>query len=132
MNEPYFKDAKVGDKVYSLIGGFGEITERTIYLGISRLHIEFPYRKDEYDLDGCLGGAYDQVLFWDKPEIIAPPKPKRKEKRTIEGWVNVYEDGATRYYQTLEEAQNGIRERMNECVRKIACVRVTGEYEVEQ
>lgn len=68
-----FEDAKVGDRVYSLVvGRFLEIVD------INR-HSNYPIRlAGNYacTYSGrhyCAGG--DQTYFWGKPDIIAPNKP---------------------------------------------------------
>ena len=54
-----------------------------------------------------------------------PPPPKEKVKKTIEGWVNVYQEGPGRILY-LSEADANTCEKTN--IGRIACVRVSGEY----
>ena len=53
-------------------------------------------------------------------------RPKRKEKRTIERWVNVYSWGFyDQFYRSKDSADLCAPED------RVACVRLVGEYEVE-
>ena len=44
-------------------------------------------RMDESDLNPC--------VFWNEVKIVAPPKPKRKVEKVIEGWINIYLNDTT-------------------------------------
>jgi hypothetical protein len=78
-----FTKAKVGDRLYSLFHGY--VTVEAIQLKYE----DFPIRagSETYTKDGRLFKTKDaiQILFWDKPEIIGPPKPISKVKRWIKG-----------------------------------------------
>ncbi len=53
----------------------------------------------EYDFNGYLKyyPIFGQVAFWGPPPpVVAPPRPKRKVKKEIRGWVRWYNDG--RYF----------------------------------
>lgn len=70
--------------------------------------------------------GYNQIV-----KITEQLKPvffpdKIKEKRILQGWVNLYEKGILcHFHRTKKEADE------YHCPARIACVRVTGEYEVE-
>ena len=89
-----FRNAKPGDVLYSLLYGpvvvkgidtpagggyplscFAETTE-----DIYHWTVDGRFRKKQEIPD----------LYWNKPEIIAPPKPKRMVEKTWELWVNLY------------------------------------------
>jgi hypothetical protein len=72
-----FENAKVGDRVYD----YAQAAWTTI-LEIDKVFIttEIRSRKHAYYLDGSsvhLARIGEQVLFWGKPEVIAPPQPPR-------------------------------------------------------
>ena len=64
-----------------------------------------------------------------KPQIIAPPKPKPKPKRTVKkevvAWANVYKRET--FFSATREIADGCAD-----ADRIACVKLTGEYEVEE
>jgi hypothetical protein len=97
-----FENAKVGDRVYALTRGWTEIES------IDDRMAGFPIRTSgqyTYSLDGRYLVGGDQVLFWDKPTIIAPeqPKPKREAppvdtlvevlNQTTKKWIKRYSSG---------------------------------------
>ena len=91
MKEAMFKDAKVGDKVWSVQEGWGEISQ--VDLGCEwPVMVEFQKgRQRTYAFDGREYPDHQHpTLFWDEVKIDPPPRPKRKVKRVLEGWVNIY------------------------------------------
>lgn len=118
MNNPKF-EFKPGDRVR-----FGEM-EGTIEL----LNSDAPYPLmllfDE--------GADNVVLTLEgkfhkshpKPCITLISRPKKKVKKTLEAWANVYEAGTVPYTYKKDADLNASENR-------IACVRLTGEYEIEE
>ena len=79
-----------------------------------------------------VGGRYDKthksrVLFWDKvPEPVAPPRPKRIVKKKIERWANIYPNECVYFAKDKYCADRKANED------RIACVKVTGEYFIEE
>lgn len=73
-----FENAKVGDRVYSLVHGWTEIysikpqSEYPIILKASGSSV-----LGSHTWDGSIYTGGDQVLFWDKPTIIAPERPQQ-------------------------------------------------------
>jgi hypothetical protein len=126
MNETTFENAKVGDRVWWIeLRAWGIIERIDAYI-----FVKFP----NLDLQGfsLRGEQYSkQVLFWDEIPIVAPPRPKRMEKRVLDGWVNVYPEGPmkTFVFGNKEEVD---RYNLINGNNRIACVHVTGEYEVEE
>lgn len=74
-----FRDAEVGDKVWSLYKGWGVI------IGIKEgakfpIEVGFGLSGNEYySVDGKLWNSdLNPSLFWDEIKIVPPPPPKRK------------------------------------------------------
>jgi hypothetical protein len=94
IGKAMFEDAQVGDRVWDFRYGFGEI----ILIAQSKnypLRVKFPYVDGAmtYTLDGKhYSNEAFLSLFWDEIKFDIPPSPKRKVKKIIEGWVNVYPD----------------------------------------
>ena len=65
----------------------------------------------------------NRTLFWAPVEIIAPPRPKRKVKKVIEYYANIYPTGGPLFHPTKAVADKNRR------AERIACVKLTGEYE---
>lgn len=65
------------------------------------------------------------------PFIQLVSRPKKMVKKTMEKWANVYVGGATFTYSTIEHADNAALFRSG-VDRRIACVKLVGEYEVEE
>ena len=70
-----FSNAKVGDKVYDIRYGWVEINE--IYDGLYYpIAVKYEDITVTYTKSGYYSATQDfPMLYWDKPEIIAPPKP---------------------------------------------------------
>ena len=69
-------DITVGDKVYDLEYGYGdvvEITDAGIHVRLNSLG-----RKKLYDSRGMRRGAKTRVLYWHDPVITNPPKDKAR------------------------------------------------------
>lgn len=122
-----FSSVKVGDKLWSIQLGECEV------MGANYNHVVVKRVSSTvdlcYELDGKhLKGDAHQSLFWFKPEIIAPPRPKRKVTKTLERWVNVYPGDLSgiRLHRSESDAL------CNALDGAIATVRVTGTYEVEE
>ena len=114
-----FETAKVGDRVWSMGIGWGEILHTS---HSARYPIRVQFQKGEYETY-TLGGAYDaevkiQYLFWDEIKFEAPKKPlpnlevdakvlvwtdpSVKQKRHFshfdeDGRICVFESGRTSY-----------------------------------
>lgn len=52
--------------------------------------------------------------------------PKKKVKKTVEDWVNIYPNGIRYYYYSKERADEAADKD------RIACVKITGEYYIEE
>lgn len=78
MSTTTFENAKIGDKVWSPVYGWGIIMEIFPNLKYS-LTIEFPDIIQNYSVNGVFHemALNRQSLFWDEVEIIAPTQPLR-------------------------------------------------------
>jgi hypothetical protein len=116
----------VGKKVWDFMLGWGTITEFNINWQ-SPAFVEFPHVGVSYHADGKMYYGENQRLFWDEIKFEEPPKPKRKVKKTIERWMNIYPDGE-HAHRTEEDATLWA----NAPSPRLACVKLVGEYEVEE
>lgn len=99
-----FRDAKVGNEVYDICWGKGEIIQIAV-LPDDLIEIQVMSKSDRtvrwYDEDGMIKEVFAEnpTLFWSKPDITPPPRPKRKVKK--EGWINLkVENGIARVVRT--------------------------------
>ncbi len=113
-----FGDAKVGDRVFSMLGGDArpDGTNGTVCrVDLDVLPVGVHYDNDRrnakhatdfFTLAGCFGPSTPHpVLFWKKPEIVAPPQPPRTTKKSVHLYANVYADGTLGVgYASREEA----------------------------
>ena len=130
-----FENAKVGDWVFWTTNGWCKI--------LNIKHSErFPVLVEGTDSDGdrievrftLCGRLYTSdkfpTLF---PENTVPqyyldlcPRPKRKVKKTLEVWANIYPGGKFNVYSSEKLADKRAGSR------RIGCAKLTGEYEVEE
>jgi len=94
-----FEDAKVGDRVWSIVYGWGKIKQADVdIVGPDfKLEVEFLNSRDRneshiyivYTLEGK-NGLSDKypTLFWDEVKITPPPKPKKEVEVDI--YMNIY------------------------------------------
>lgn len=114
--------AKVGDRVYSLQYGWGTIkaTGCCVYAACP-IEVRF-------DADGKKS-IYDIIpdLYYGPPEIIGPEKPKRMVKEEVRLWLNIYPKSCCKItYSSRSRADSAA------APDRIACVELTGSYEVEE
>lgn len=131
-NTNNFIDVKVGDKLWSFELGECEVTNFSLDKSSDRTYAITAKNQYGHTLFYTFNGrlfvdSKHQSLFWSEPTIIAPEKPKSRVTKTIERWVNVYEDGcSTKAYTSKEEANK------RAYYDRIACVKLTGTYVVEE
>lgn len=128
--KPMFADAKVGDRVWSVLLGWGTVINVS-NAGSLVIHVKFDCgRNDNFSKKGYrLSDDVYPALFWDEVKITPPPRPKRKVTKTLEGWVNLYPElsvDCSKFHDTKESADNHAHQS------RVACVHVTGTYEVEE
>ncbi len=96
-----------------------------------------PAISSKYPLALSLGGDHRLTLSSEgRYELDVPPilqlveRPKRKVKKQVEWWANLY----TEDYMDTEEfcATKEDADRVAMGTKRIACVKLTGEYEVEE
>lgn len=97
MNETTFENAKVGDRVWDAHYGWGKI----IKIRIEDDHpIQLEFKSSLscvyvwYNFEGIPYSGYFRTLFWDEIKFEAPPRPRRKVKKVMEGWYNMYSVGS--------------------------------------
>ena len=128
MSANDFSDVKVGDKLWSVRLGECEVVEIDPccgYTGILCRNLG-GYTEEYYPNGNYFSDDAVPSLYWSRPEIIAPPRPKRKVTKTVEAWANVYGDCAPNLYPRRDIADNLATPF------RIACVHLTGTYEVEE
>lgn len=85
-----FTKAKPGTRLYSTAHGWGVVRE--LYTsGRYPLQMEFSFiAAENFTKTGQLYDYPDapQVLFWDDPKIVPPPRPRTKVKR----WIKTFYD----------------------------------------
>lgn len=132
VKEGRLKGLRVGDKVWDVLCGYGVVVEilTRIEVGFGTLGVQGYYSKN-YTLEGYYRDYHlTPVLYFDKPPIIEPPRPKRKVVKTVEHWINLYSDGSiSRNFPTKCEASNNVSEKYKDTAVQ---VHLTGTYEVEE
>lgn len=129
-----FRDAKPGQKVWCVLNGWGVIKSINKSWGFPvRVYFEHIDYEVGYTYDGKLfDNNKNPCLFWDEIQITPPPKPKRKVKKTIEGWANIYHlnpDGVTQLFM------HNTKESAEECNVKcegVCAAPATLTYEIEE
>lgn len=119
----------IGKTVYHLLYGEGVIED---YYAGATFPVKVSFSSEHFNTFTANGFSLlnhsRPSIYWQPIEFDEPPKPKEKVTKTIEKWINVYEDGG------LGEAHNSVKKAEDDCnVRRsrIACVKLTGTYEVE-
>jgi hypothetical protein len=94
-----FENAKVGDRVYSLATGWGEIEridDWDYYSIRAKFNCAVSHLFCGFTRDGKIHRHGDQVLFWDKPTIVAPAKPEpKREAPPVDTLVEVKKNDGT-------------------------------------
>jgi hypothetical protein len=129
MNETTFENARVGDRVCDVVYGWGTVS-RIDEGAIFPVRVEFRKNHRKFTITYFFSGQQThgrpQTLFWDEIPIIAPPRPKRLVTKTAVGWMNVYPSNVFEFWDTQATADEYASKR------RIACVKLTGSYEVEE
>jgi len=87
-----FRKARIGDKVFHIMYGWGEISE----LNSNTFGVVFTDKNNKritswFFYNGKSDSNYiNPSVFWDEAIITPPPKPKRKVEKILEGWLNIY------------------------------------------
>lgn len=131
--ETTFENAVVGDRVWSLLHGWGTVTEIKIYL-VVEFKTNTSYVSCWFGFDGVKNGSLygSQILFWDEISIITPERPKRRVKKLVERWGVMISDTFHCTFRTEEEAKEHYRTCPHVGAMDVYTVKLTGEYEVKE
>ncbi len=132
-----FENAKLGDRVYTFLGGkpdqdghnatIADIRHQDVTSPLRVVMDALSDRQFSYLFDGRYFRDFrEQCLFWRKPDFVVPEQPKRKVKKTLTGWLDVYPHHAEGLYQTRDAAESFA------LPGRIACVHISQGYEVEE
>ena len=123
----------IGSEVWSITHGWGTIISvEENYVALNPFEavvVEFGScgMCDSFSVEGfSLKEDITPFLFGDKVAIVAPPRPKKKVKREVCGWVNIEEGGFVlpELHESREKAQFYGKAKI------IACIELKGFYEV--
>ena len=120
--------AKVGDRVLSLKYGWGTVERIDSFCTTHSFKVVFGSRRDWYTVNGKLFvDDFVPDLYYGPPEIIGPEKPKRMVKEEVRLWLNIYPKSCCKItYSSRSRADSAASPD------RIACVELTGSYEVEE
>ena len=122
-----FKDARVGDRVWSVSQGWGVIADinKSKYPVVVEFKESGTRRVFTYEGRWVATDSYP-TLFWDEVKIVPPPKPVRIVKKTA--FINVYDvrDKPERLAYVLHETRKGADACASDA--RIACVQVEFEH----
>lgn len=104
-----FRDAKVGDKVWAVRKGWGEIysivPESSWPIKVSFAEVGEEDQTESFTYEGMEEAEdINPTLFWDEIKFEVPEKPVRLVDRTFEGWVNLYGSLAPYFHPTQARA----------------------------
>ena len=111
---------KVGDKVRAF--GLDGVVRCITFSG------RVVVRYSDLDLDEIFTLDGKAETHHKEPSLILVERPKVKVTKTIEKWLNVYpsQSGGLIYYNSESTAN------LNASSDRVACVKLTGTYEVEE
>ena len=127
MSETTFENSKVGDRVWSIEWGWGNIKEIYDLELNKKMFVRFKTAGFNYFLNGKWIEDSNQTLFWDEIKIVPPERPKRKVVKFVRRYgvytkngdvLNTFRDKADAH--TFSELTGGI------------VVELTGKLEVEE
>ena len=100
-----FKNARVGDKVWSFVDGWGRIIE--IKSGSFPINVEFEDNgKEDFSIEGKkLHEEKYPTLFWD--EIVFEVPKKQLPDLKVDTQVIVWHTGGTKYRMHFKEFDDG-------------------------
>lgn len=136
MNETTFENVKVGNKVWSIIHGWG--TVKRFITGLYPIEVVFnDSTVKSFAFNGKLSeGHTNRTLFWDEIKISPPPRPKRKVKKTVIRYVNVLKDNSckdkysVRTFDERTDAGSHATRNIEDIVA--ICVPIKIDFEVEE
>lgn len=140
MSDRYFDGIQVGDKVYLL-------NDDEPYI-VTRMYDD-SFKAESHTgiihnvlMDGEVMSSADdlgQLFFWQPVHIDPPPRPKRKVKKVVGGWVNIFTHAVvsdsfvvvSRLHKTKEQAESN-RAGMIDLIFLGDPLYIRHEYEVEE
>lgn len=100
MNDFIKEGLKVGDTLYTLFYGYAKVVEiNTSPNRVYQIKLKSGCCTNIWiTKDGKMTNNHvEQSVFWSKPDIVAPPRPKRLTTKTLECFANIYKpDDKTR------------------------------------
>lgn len=114
MEKQTFANARPGDEVMAFPHGNGVVKlnlatdETNLNDGTGYpIVVEFANGHEvRYTLDGYqFRGAKLPSLYWRGTYLCEAPPPRRKVKKTITRWTNIYSNGFASFYKTREDAE---------------------------
>lgn len=135
MNDFIKEGLKVGDTLYTLFYGYAEVVEiNTSPDRLYQIKLKSGCCTNIWiTRDGKMTSTHvEQSVFWSKPEIVAPPRPKRKVIKTIEGFVNIYNQGKPKLDYAILYKKQGLALKYIANNNIVAAARATLTYEVEE
>lgn len=123
-----FSQAKIDDRVWSLIDGWGIVIENYSKKDYPIL-VKFDDGKyNRFTIEGkCSIFNLNPTLFWNEIKFEIPQPPKRKVTKTFEGYININKNKKANggmFYSTEDDAK---KSAPNHAVA--VAVKVVGEYE---
>lgn len=93
----YFDGISYGNKVWSIVYGWGEVT----VVGLELFTVNFYAGPStaKYDLEGRTTPEQYRTLFWNEVIFTSPARPKSKVKKIV--WINVFKSDL---FETEEKA----------------------------
>ena len=131
MTETTFENARVGERLWHIRRGWGTISAICtdgveVVMDAEEPYVSLDYNMPFVSLDGKENKSdLTPSWFWDKVNLIAPERPKRKVKKAVERWVKRYSWGIGEVVYNSEDSVP-----QNE--PNLGAVKLTGEYEVEE
>lgn len=128
-----FRDIKRGDKVWTPLFGWGVVSDVGESYAYQILVTSIDgTNQARFRYDGSFCRDNSQCLFWDEIPMTPPPRPKRKVKKVVEGWLNIFGPGQTECYlhPTKPGADDSIINTGKKRLGDAAYVR--HEFEVEE
>jgi hypothetical protein len=127
----YFSEARVGDRVFHLMFGWGTIANLTPEI------LEVLFLNKKYPMEFLHDGKMEptdarQSLFWGEPSVNPPGPPKRPVTKTKEVWANVFVNDQGGYYFGLCFLKEGAAEEHVDHKKAVAVATGLFEFTVKE
>lgn len=136
-----FKNAVVGDRVWSIRKGWGTVIKVDTDSDYPiKVRLDVSERIEGYTYDGRFTSVdLGPELFWDEVHIVAPSKPKVKRSYEEVKWCNIYPKGVSTGFGILNNkyffgclGNNPETVKENSLSRAVALAKVVFTFEVEE